>query len=233
MARRRRPPRPGALAELPPLKLLSQIAALQGLYYAGALVLMLFTALVAGTKFSLDFVFGWETVRGDTTQGWLMGFIWVLNGGLLMCVSQLLLFSLCVNETDSFYNRAVAIVILVGRSKLVLDFAISLHAIHLVVVTLYTGQLPRHMAWWVTMAGASAVSVALATWGCRYRQLQPISFGGNGATTAGGENGGNAGGEGGADGDEEQGFSRGRGRGRGRDGAGEYEMANLNADASR
>jgi hypothetical protein len=132
-----------------------------------------------------------------------------------------------------FCNRAVAIVILVGRSKLVLDFAISLHAIHLVVVTLYTGQLPRHMAWWVTMAGASAVSVALATWGCRYRQLQPISFGGNGATTSGGENSGNAGGEGGADGDEEQGFSRGRGRGRGRDGAGEYEMANLNADASR
>jgi hypothetical protein len=95
MARRRRPPRPGALAELPPLKLLSQIAALQGLYYAGALVLMLFTALVAGTKFSLDLVFGWETVRGDTTQGWLMGFIWVLNGGLLMCVSWLLLFPLC------------------------------------------------------------------------------------------------------------------------------------------
>jgi hypothetical protein len=86
MARRRRPPRPGALAELPPLKILTQIAALQALYYAAALVLMLFTVLVAGSKFSLDLVFGWDAVRGDTTQGWLMGFIWVLDGGLLMYV---------------------------------------------------------------------------------------------------------------------------------------------------
>jgi hypothetical protein len=127
-------------------------------------------------------------------------------------------------------------VVLVGRSKLVLDFSLSLHAIHLVVVTLYTGQLPRHTAWWLTMAAGSAVSVALATWGCRYRQLQPITFGGGGgATTAGGSGGENDGdvGESGMDGDEEQGFSRGRGRGRGRDGAGEYEMANLSTEAGR
>lgn len=125
--------------------------------------------------------------------------------------------------------------VLIGRSKLVLDFALSLHAIHLVVVSLYSGQVPRHTAWWLSMAAASGVSVALATWGCRYRQLQPISFGGGGAaSTAGGigENDGGAG-EGGMDGDEEQGFSRGRGRGRGRDGAGEYEMANMNSDGAR
>jgi hypothetical protein len=86
MARRRRPPRPGALAELPPLKIISQIAALQGLYYGAALILMLFTVLVAGQKFTMNLVFGWDAVRGDTTQGWLIGFIWVLNGGLMMCV---------------------------------------------------------------------------------------------------------------------------------------------------
>ncbi|KAL2186196.1 hypothetical protein L209DRAFT_754790 [Thermothelomyces heterothallicus CBS 203.75] len=215
MARRRRPPRPGALSELPPLKILSQIAALQGLYYAVALILMLFTVLIAGTKFSLDLVFGWDAVRGDTTQGWLMGFVWVLDGGLAM---------------------AVAIVVLVGRSKLVLDFALSLHAIHLVVVTLYSGQLPRHKGWWLAMAVASAVSVTLATWGCRYRQLQPISFGGGGAASTAAGTGGNNddGGESGADGHEEEaGFPRGRGRGRERSGAGEYEMVNLPADAGR
>lgn len=119
-----------------------------------------------------------------------------------------------------------------------LDFALSLHAIHLVVVTLYSGQLPRHTAWWLSMAAASAVSVALATWGCRYRELKPISFGGNGgggtASAAGAstnDNSGDAGGEGGAD--EEQGFSRGRGRGRVRDGAGEYEMVNMDNSTAR
>jgi hypothetical protein len=85
------------------------------------------------------------------------------------------------------------------------------------------------------MAAASAVSVALATWGCRYRQLQPITFGGGGATSTVGGSGGEHGGpgEGGLHGDEEEGFTRGRGRERGRDGAGEYEMATLSSDAGR
>ncbi len=84
MARRRRPPRSGALTELPPLKILGQMAALQALYYAAALVLMLFTALVSGRAFALDLVFGWEAVRGDTTQGWLLAFVWLLDGGFFM-----------------------------------------------------------------------------------------------------------------------------------------------------
>lgn len=222
MARRRRPPRSGALAELPPLKILSQIAFLQTLYYLTATILLLFTSLVAGTPFSLDLVFGWDSVRGDTTQGWLSGFVWVLTGGLFM---------------------AAAIVVLIGRSKLVLDFALSLHGIHLAVVWLYSGELPRHTAWWLSMGVASAVGVALGTWGCRYRELRPISFGGIGGRTTvpamggvdsgEGSAGGSGGGDAGLDGDEEQGFSRGRGRGRGRDGAGEYEMVKMNGDAER
>lgn len=84
MARRRRPPRPGALTELPPLKILSQIALLQALYYTAALILMLFTALVSGRGFQMDLVFGWAAVRGDTTQGWLNSFMWILDGGLFM-----------------------------------------------------------------------------------------------------------------------------------------------------
>ncbi|KAF4830050.1 Protein SYS1 [Colletotrichum tropicale] len=141
MPRRRKPPRPGALGELPPLRIASQIAALQGLYYAGALVLMLFTALVAGTRFSMELVFGWEAVRGDTTQGWLSAFVWVLDGGLCM---------------------AVAIIVLIGRSKLVPDFALTMHGLHLVVSSLYTGRVPRNMMWWGAMASSSAICVALA-----------------------------------------------------------------------
>jgi hypothetical protein len=84
MARRRRPRRPGALTELPPLRILSQIAALQALFYLAAAALMLFSALVAGTPFSAGLVLGWEPVRGDTTQGWMMALLWVLDGGVFM-----------------------------------------------------------------------------------------------------------------------------------------------------
>ncbi|KAK4161838.1 integral membrane protein S linking to the trans Golgi network-domain-containing protein [Cladorrhinum sp. PSN259] len=209
MARRRRPPRPGALSELPPLKILSQILALQALYYIFAFVLLLFTTLVAGTPFTLDLVFGWSQVRGDTTQGWLLGFIWILDGGLLI---------------------ALSIIALISRSKLVPDFALTLHFIHLVVTYFYTGHtLPSHTAWWITMFSSSVICILLATWGCQYRELKPITFGGHSSSNTN-NNQNNAQQEQGAEGDEEEGFSRGRGRGRGRDGAGEYEMVDIPAN---
>jgi hypothetical protein len=79
MARRRRPPRPGALTELPPVKILSQILLLQTIWYGAATALILFTALVAGKGFSLDLVLSWRSLRGDTTVGWMLGLVWLLN----------------------------------------------------------------------------------------------------------------------------------------------------------
>jgi hypothetical protein len=79
MARRRRPPRPGALTELHPLKILSQIVILQTIWYAVATALILFTALVAGKHFSFDLVLSWQSLRGDTTVGWMLGLVWLLN----------------------------------------------------------------------------------------------------------------------------------------------------------
>lgn len=133
-------------------------------------------------------------------------------------------------------GRAVAIVVLIARSKLVPDFAITVHFLHLILTTLYTRSLPRHSMWWATMLGSAAASVVLGMWGCRYRELQPVFFGGGrilgSGTAATPSNAQSAAEEGemGAptdDDDDESGFSRGRGRGRGRDGAGEYEMMHM------
>ncbi|KJZ77296.1 hypothetical protein HIM_03617 [Hirsutella minnesotensis 3608] len=206
MPRRRRPPRAGALSELQPFKIATQISILQALFYAAALVLMLFTALVAGMPFSLDLVFGWERVRGDTTRGWLLGLVWILDGGLCM---------------------AVAIVVLVARSKLVPDFAITIHFLHLIFTSLYSRAIPRNYMWWIAMFGSSAVAVSLGMWGCQYRELQPVFFGGGrilGSRGAAAERG-----EGGASTEENgsEGIVRGSGRGRGPDGAGAYEMVKM------
>src|SRR3569833_722711 len=112
-------------------------------------------------------------------------------------------------------------VMIVTRSKLVPDFALSLNLILLVLVFFFSGSLPRHMLWWLTMAASSALATGLGMWGCRYRELHPISFGGGGGSggQGAGENSSGAG-LAGQDGDEELGFTRGRGRGRGRDGGG-------------
>ncbi|RYP54251.1 hypothetical protein DL769_010374 [Monosporascus sp. CRB-8-3] len=243
MPRRRRPPRSGAIAELPPLRILGQIAALQGIYYAAALVLMLFTTLVAGSQFSLDLVFGWSSLRGDTTQGWLIGFVWLCCAGAVYVfrpVPAPLSTPAVISRNHGARGVIVAMVALISRSKLVLDFALTLHFIHLLVVTLYTGFLPRNAMWWATMAASSALTVAGGTYGCRWRELRPINFGGGGGrgTNEGAsttdpsalENGTAGGPEGN---DDEVGFSRGRGRGRGRDGGGEYEMVGLKRDDDR
>ena len=79
MPRRRRPPRAGALTDLPPLKILTQIVILQATYYLFAAILILFTVLVAGQKFTLDLIFDWRSLRGDTTVGWMLGLVWILN----------------------------------------------------------------------------------------------------------------------------------------------------------
>jgi protein SYS1 len=78
--RRRKPPRAGALTELPPLKIIRSIILLQLAYYVTAFILILFTALVAGQKFSLNLIFDWTSIRGDNTIGWTLGLVWLLVG---------------------------------------------------------------------------------------------------------------------------------------------------------
>lgn len=79
MPPRRRPRQAGARADLPPLKIIRKIVLLQLAYYATATVLILFTTLVYGTAFSLDLVLSWDALRGDTTIGWILGLVWMLN----------------------------------------------------------------------------------------------------------------------------------------------------------
>ncbi|KAL1854246.1 hypothetical protein Plec18170_005010 [Paecilomyces lecythidis] len=212
MPPRRRPPRAGALTDLPPLKIVKKIAVLQLAYYACATILILFTTLVAGQPFSLALIFSWDSLRGDTTIGWMLGLVWMLNS--FLSVIFLLLF--------------------VTRSKLIPDFALTIHFIHLVVVSLYTHSLPSNWLWWGLQFGSAALMTFLGIWACQWRELKPISFGGLGGSTGNtnqqsssqnGQQNGSA-----ESGDDSQlaGFSRGRGRGRNlRDGAGEYEMVDM------
>lgn len=79
MPRRRRPARPGALADLAPTRILAQIVILQMLYYAVAAALILFTTLVAGKEVTLDLLLSWKTVRGDITTGWTLGLCWMMD----------------------------------------------------------------------------------------------------------------------------------------------------------
>jgi hypothetical protein len=79
MPRKQKVRRPGALTDLQPLRILTQIVLLQVAYYVSAAVLIVFTALVAGKPVRLDLLLSWRSLRGDTTVGWMLGLVWMLN----------------------------------------------------------------------------------------------------------------------------------------------------------
>lgn len=79
MPRRRRPPRPGALADLSPIRILTQIAFLQLCYYGIAIVLIVFTTFVAGKHPDASQILDWHNLRGDVTTGWTLGLCWMLD----------------------------------------------------------------------------------------------------------------------------------------------------------
>ncbi len=131
-------------------------------------------------------------------------------------------------EADKIlFCRVVSILLLISRSKLVPDFALTLHFINLVIVSLYSKSIPQNILWWALQVVSAALMTSLGVWTCQYRELRPINFGGSVQSTTGESSTAAT-----ADdaGDEEQGYGRGRGRGRGRDGAGNYEMVGMEAD---
>jgi protein SYS1 len=120
-------------------------------------------------------------------------------------------------------NSVIFILVIVARSKLVLDFACTIHLIHLITTSLYSHSIPYYWFWWALQATSTTLMTVLGVWACQWRELKPISFGGGSSRTAEAPNGV----ESGPAEEEEAGFTRGRGRGRGRDGAGEYEMVGM------
>ncbi|KAJ5943948.1 hypothetical protein N7516_004116 [Penicillium verrucosum] len=197
MSARRRPPA-RSRTELPPLKIVRKILLLQLAYYACATVLILFTTVVYGAPFSLDLVFGWDSLRGDTTIGWMLGLVWMLN--CIISVMFLLVF--------------------VSRSKLVPDFALTIHFLHLIATTLYTHSLPSNLLWWGLQFASAAMMTFLGMWVCQRRELEPIKFGGHRDSTQAGPSSQESAG----DGQQESSFGRGRGRERSLQ---EYEMDDM------
>jgi hypothetical protein len=67
------------LADLAPLRILTQIALLQLFYYGIAMVLIVFTTIVEGNHMTPGLLFDWRYLRGDVTTGWTLGLCWMLD----------------------------------------------------------------------------------------------------------------------------------------------------------
>jgi hypothetical protein len=139
---------------LSPRQLLKQILVMQSIYYFIGFVLILFMSLVSEQAFSLRLIFSWEPVRNDTTVGWTLVLLWLL---------------------DTFFS-VLALTIVVGRSKLALDFTLTLHGIHFVICWVVSGQFPRSGLWWGLQAVSILLMLGLGTWSTQWRELRATFF---------------------------------------------------------
>lgn len=137
-----------------PLKIAFQILILQCFYYLTALVVFWLVALLNGYEFSLDWIFSWELVEADNTMGLTLFALWLFDS--LLCVAF--------------------VTIIVGRSKLAWDFAVTVHILNLIVVWLYTGKFPTSILWWCLQVLSGACLVALSTYSTRWRELRDTFF---------------------------------------------------------
>lgn len=139
---------------LAPRQLFQQILVMQGIYYFIGFILILFTCIVSGDPFTLKMVFSWEPVRIDTTMGWTLVLLWLL---------------------DTFFS-VLALTVVVGRSKLALDFTLTLHGIHLLVCWCVAGKFPASKLWWGLQAVSILLMLMLGTWTTQWRELRATFF---------------------------------------------------------
>ncbi|KAF7121594.1 hypothetical protein CNMCM5793_009064 [Aspergillus hiratsukae] len=228
MPPRRRAPA-GSRTDLPPLKIVRKILLLQTAYYVSATALILFTTLVYGTGFSLDLVFSWDALRGDTTIGWMLGLVWMLNS--LLGYSLRLSLPAELGSLTGFIESVIFLLLLVSRSKLIPDFALTIHFFHLIATSFYTRSIPRNLLWWGLQCASAALMTFLGIWACQWRELRPITFGiagGRGAVQSS-----SSASQPQTDDVENQPFLPSRGRGRGRnlgEGSGEYELTEMKGE---
>lgn len=137
-----------------PLRILIQIVLLQSFYYLSAFVIFYLVAQLNGYDFSATWVFSWELVEADNIMGLTLFFLWLFDS--LLCV--------------------LFVTIIVGRSKLAWDFALTVHIINLIVVYLYSGKLPTSMLWWCLQVLSGILLVTLSTYSTRWKELRTTFF---------------------------------------------------------
>lgn len=137
-----------------PSKLLMQIIILQCFYYLSAFIIFYLVSSLNGYDFKMDFVFLWELVSLDNAMGLILFVLWLFDS--LLCV--------------------LFVTLIVGRSKLAWDFAVTVHIINLLVVWFYSGKFPTSTLWWCLQVLSASLLVALSTYLTRWSELRTTFF---------------------------------------------------------
>ncbi|KXS19859.1 hypothetical protein M427DRAFT_94967 [Gonapodya prolifera JEL478] len=141
-----------------PVLIIGQIVCLQTAWYLSLAAVQSLLHILAAAPWTPDILFNWSATRLDTALGWA-----VIFGDLLAaCFGCFLLLWI------------------VERTRLCLDFAGTLHLIHLSVVSFHTGSLPVSLTWYLTFLASCVIMVVGGEHLCMKYEMEPIALSGGG-----------------------------------------------------
>jgi hypothetical protein len=143
-----------------------QIVAIQVFYYITTTILLYLLSILIGVEFKLEWILSWKPISLENTLGLTIIGVWLLG---------------------SFFG-VIFMTVIVGRSKLAWDFAITVHCINLLVVWAYTREFPKKLLWWAVQIVCCIILVSLGTWTSRWNELRETFFEGMADPSTAGEN---------------------------------------------
>mmetsp|Transcript_19402 Transcript_19402/g.58634 ORF Transcript_19402/g.58634 Transcript_19402/m.58634 type:complete len:214 (+) Transcript_19402:381-1022(+) len=140
-----------------PVLIISQIVALQCLWYLSLCCLLWLLLGPYVPRLSMHHVLDWRWVSFHSFVGWM---VILANVGNAIAAS-------------------VFLVLVVERAKKCLDFAATLYILHLVVCVLY-GGFSHTFAWWIVNVVGLVITAIMGEWLCLQREMRDIEIGSGG-----------------------------------------------------
>jgi len=135
----------------PPL-IIAQIACLQSCFYVIVAIETLIVEAMCNSSSSTDHILNFTTFQGDTVLGWTLALGWVISAGF----------------------TCICILWIVGRARQCLDFAVTLHLVHLLCTYWHSGLLPNTLFWYILNCCSCAIMAIGGEWLCMRWELEPI-----------------------------------------------------------
>lgn len=137
----------------PSLKLLGQIILLQFFYYLTGTSVFFITSQLLGWTFDSSWIFSWSIISIENSLGLTLMFLW------LLCTLLQVIF----------------ITFIIGRSKLVWDFAFTIHFLNFIIVWFVSG-FPKNIYWWILQILSLILMMLLSTYTTRWLELRDTFF---------------------------------------------------------
>ncbi|CAF4184561.1 unnamed protein product [Rotaria socialis] len=137
-----------------PWLIISQIIAVQAIYYFGFGLWILLITITFNRVPSLDYFFSYDTLQLSSWNGRFFSTVFLLNT----------------------FTGALAIFYLVGRYKQCLDFSITIHFYHFIACCIYNYQYPNIFSWYVVQFLSIVIMTILSERFSKKYELQNISL---------------------------------------------------------